>query len=96
MITEKHYKEMQKEIKVDEVDDDLQLVLNSSEDDKESIQTPVQDNQLGFCDEDAESYTFKDKLKGQIKKKREKKIDAKSLKSKKTSPTKDQKQSKLI
>jgi hypothetical protein len=89
MITEKCYKEMSKEMKIDEVSDDLQLVLNSSEDEKEIIKTPVQVNSLGFLDDDAESFTFKDKLKSQIKKKRVKKNEAKLLTAKKTSPRKD-------
>ena len=80
---------MSKEMKIDEVSDDLQLVLNSSEDEKEIIKTPVQVNSLGFLDDDAESFTFKDKLKSQIKKKRVKKNEAKLLTSKKTSPRKD-------
>jgi hypothetical protein len=63
--------------------------LNSSEDEKEIIKTPVQVNSLGFLDDDAESFTFKDKLKSQIKKKRVKKNKAKLLTSKKTSPRKD-------
>ena len=94
MITEKCYKEMSKEMKIDELSDDLQLVLNSSEDEKEIIKTPVQVNSLGFLDDDAESFTFKDKLKSQIKKKRVKKNEAKLLTAKKTSPRKDQKHSK--
>jgi hypothetical protein len=89
MITEKCYKEMSKEMKIDELSDDLQLVLNSSEDEKEIIKTPVQVNSLGFLDDDAESFTFKDKLKSQIKKKRVKKNEAKLLTAKKTSPRKD-------
>ena len=80
---------MSKEMKIDEVSDDLQLVLNSSEDEKEIIKTPVQVNSLGFLDDDAESFTFKDKLKSQIKKKRVKKNEAKLLTAKKTSPRKD-------
>jgi hypothetical protein len=89
MITEKCYKEMSKEMKIDELSDDLQLVLHSSEDEKEIIKTPVQVNSLGFLDDDAESFTFKDKLKSQIKKKRVKKNEAKLLTAKKTSPRKD-------
>ena len=46
---------MQKDIKVHEDIDDLQLVLNSSDDEKEIIKTPVQSNPLGFLEEDAES-----------------------------------------
>ena len=58
MITEKQYLGVQLDKKDDDENKDDLLMLNSSDEEKVNIQSPLKDNPMGFVDKDEKSQSF--------------------------------------